>query len=469
MKMDDKLPLAKKVRELIKEQGVYLVTGPSGCGKTTFVETLRPSIYMTQFHSLRPGGYVNTFYPLNTLKLPFPVKDKQRFGGEIMPGAIVKGLSGGQRKLCLCAHVNQVVLASSAPLLVVLDEPFAGVTTNYIPFQLDLIDDWSRKGHTIVVIDNDHHEHTTQQGWKRIELDLRKVVRYNGQTIEIPVPLLPVDRRPVASKYRQDLTLFLKNELFNVGTVTNTKALQAFIASLISLPFTAGPETDMGAILMAMNIVMLSMMTMGSFLPAREVQYNQIAGEASLGLITAPRFTAMLTILDDLLKMTCVMCAVFAIHSIWWDKDVVSNWPNGGFIWELMIGAIFFMWHQICITVAPLLAGIPLIFVMNIYMLDMIFTFFVAGVFNPQSGVLPGNRYGFLGQLPAAVYTFTGSAYSPFIPVHFSRTDATVSLVCWVLIDLILMAGPLWIPLIGKWIRMSASSRTFGSSTAFKK
>merc|ERR1711871_1478003 len=125
----------------------YLVTGPSGCGKTTYVESIRPSIYMTQYHALRPSGYVQTFFSFETLNLPFTVPPERRFGGEVMPGSFIKGLSGGQRKICVCAHVHQVVLSCKKPVLVVLDEPFAGVTSNYIPHQLDMIRQWGTRGH----------------------------------------------------------------------------------------------------------------------------------------------------------------------------------------------------------------------------------------------------------------------------------------------------------------------------------
>jgi hypothetical protein len=77
----------------------------------------------------------------------------QQIGGT-MAGDFTPGLSGGQRKMLLFEIVKQRTAAAS-DLLIVLDEPFAGVTDDFLPFitaQLNAM----RQKHNILIVTNDH-------------------------------------------------------------------------------------------------------------------------------------------------------------------------------------------------------------------------------------------------------------------------------------------------------------------------
>ena len=60
-------------------------------------------------------------------------KDKNIIVGGTIAGQFMAGLSGGQRKLLLFELIFQRTAAQDN-LLVVLDEPFAGVTDDFVPF-----------------------------------------------------------------------------------------------------------------------------------------------------------------------------------------------------------------------------------------------------------------------------------------------------------------------------------------------
>jgi hypothetical protein len=64
------------------------------------------------------------------------------------------GLSGGQRKLLLFELIFQRT-ASQIDLLLVLDEPFAGVTDDFVPWIVNRLNEM-RKNHNILLVTNDH-------------------------------------------------------------------------------------------------------------------------------------------------------------------------------------------------------------------------------------------------------------------------------------------------------------------------
>ena len=73
-----------------------------------------------------------------------------------MAGKFTAGFSGGQRKLLFFELIRQRT-AEMKDLLIVLDEPFAGVTDDFVPFIKERLEEM-RKKHNIVLVTNDHVE-----------------------------------------------------------------------------------------------------------------------------------------------------------------------------------------------------------------------------------------------------------------------------------------------------------------------
>ncbi len=110
-------------------------------GKTTFLNDVHKShkcIYIRQYHAARPYVMVSKIPTFDPSKLPYwHIYEKEKTAttikiGGTMAGEFTAGLSGGQRKLLFFEIVTQRVKQQSN-LLICLDEPFAGVTDDFVP------------------------------------------------------------------------------------------------------------------------------------------------------------------------------------------------------------------------------------------------------------------------------------------------------------------------------------------------
>jgi ABC-type lipoprotein export system ATPase subunit len=142
-----------------------VVVGSSGSGKTTFLNDVHKShkcTYIRQYHNIRPYVTVSKIPNFDPTNLPYwdiyvrEGKDSAIMVGGTMAGEFTAGLSGGQRKLLLFELVFQRT-QSQSDLLIVLDEPFAGVTDDFIPFIVDRLNKMREK-HNILLVTNDHVE-----------------------------------------------------------------------------------------------------------------------------------------------------------------------------------------------------------------------------------------------------------------------------------------------------------------------
>ena len=124
-------------------------------GKTTFLNDVHKShkcTYIRQYHNLRPYIKVSKIPDFDPTRLPYwdiyvnENKASSVIVGGTIAGQFMPGLSGGQRKLLLFELIFQRT-AQQENLLIVLDEPFAGVTDDFVPFIVDRLNEM-RKYHT---------------------------------------------------------------------------------------------------------------------------------------------------------------------------------------------------------------------------------------------------------------------------------------------------------------------------------
>jgi ABC-type branched-subunit amino acid transport system ATPase component len=154
---------------------VTTLIGSSGSGKTTFlndVHTRHNCIYLRQYHLIRPYIIVSKIPNFDPTALPYwyiyekeEIHDTIRVGGT-MAGEWTSGLSGGQRKMLLFELICQRI-QNHTDLLVILDEPFAGVTDDFTPFITKRLQE-IRQNHNIVLVTKDHvnaliNNHTNEQ------------------------------------------------------------------------------------------------------------------------------------------------------------------------------------------------------------------------------------------------------------------------------------------------------------------
>lgn len=157
-------------------------------GKTTFLNDVHSSykcIYIRQYHNMRPYIRVSKIPKFDPSSLPYwniyenEGTSQDILVGGTMAGKFHAGLSGGQRKLLLFELIYQRTMDQSE-LLIVLDEPFAGVTDDFVPFITERLN-LMREKHNILLVTNDHVDTLTKLADNTITVSAidRSVVRIN--------------------------------------------------------------------------------------------------------------------------------------------------------------------------------------------------------------------------------------------------------------------------------------------------
>ena len=108
-------------------------------------------------------------------------KDKSIIVGGTIAGQFMAGLSGGQRKLLLFELISQRT-ATQDNLLIVLDEPFAGVTDDFVPFIVGRLNEM-RKKHNVLLVTNDHVQTLKEMADNTVTVSAmdRSKVQINGK------------------------------------------------------------------------------------------------------------------------------------------------------------------------------------------------------------------------------------------------------------------------------------------------
>ena len=160
-------------------------------GKTTFLNDVHKShkcTYIRQYHNIRPYVKVRQIPHFDPKGLPYwDIYEREGtadsiMAGGTMAGEFTAGLSGGQRKLLLFELIYQRTMHQS-DLLLVLDEPFAGVTDDFVPFIVGRLNQL-RQNHNILLVTNDHVETLKKMADNTITVSAidRSTVQVNGST-----------------------------------------------------------------------------------------------------------------------------------------------------------------------------------------------------------------------------------------------------------------------------------------------
>ena len=122
--------------------------------------------YIRQYHLIRPYIAVSSIPNFDPSALPYwDIYEREGTASSIkvggtMAGEFTAGLSGGQRKLLLFELIRQRI-ENQSELLICLDEPFAGVTDDFVPFIVERLNEM-RKNHNILLVTNDHVDTLTK-------------------------------------------------------------------------------------------------------------------------------------------------------------------------------------------------------------------------------------------------------------------------------------------------------------------
>lgn len=254
-----------------------VVVGSSGSGKTTFLEDVHKinnSVYIRQYHTLRPYIPVRKIPSFDPSKLPFwklysdKVLDATdgaknasynpniKIGGT-MAGEFHAGLSGGQRKMMLFELVDQRIAASS-DLLVCLDEPFAGVTDDFVPFIVERLNEM-RKSHNILLVTNDHVRTLTKMADSTITVSAidRSKISVNGETYDRDIALHAVSsgKRYSHTARHEDLWFFFDTEVLSNPQIGAVVGFTIFTMLLTLLTFWDSKPGSEALVIVALGIV----------------------------------------------------------------------------------------------------------------------------------------------------------------------------------------------------------------------
>jgi len=210
--------------------------------------------YIRQYHNLRPYIAVSAIPNFDPTKLPYwdiyikEKKEKSVIVGGTIAGQFMPGLSGGQRKLLLFELICQRT-ASQDNLLIVLDEPFAGVTDDFVPFIVGRLNEM-RKKHNILLVTNDHVDTLKKMADNTVTVSAidRSKVKVNGKEgVDRDMALLAMS---IGDEYKHstnnsDLNFFFKVEFSKNGGILNVVIFAIFAFTLFLLMYwDSSPGTE---------------------------------------------------------------------------------------------------------------------------------------------------------------------------------------------------------------------------------
>ena len=224
-----------------------------------------------------------------------------------MAGEFTAGLSGGQRKLLLFELISQRT-ASQSELLIVLDEPFAGVTDDFVPFIVNRLNNM-RKKHNILLVTNDHVETLTKMADNTITVSAidRSVVRINNWervNREKAIQALAIGDGYVYKASRADIKFFFDVEIGSNGALVGIAIFSVFCYTLYLATFWNSDESSQALVLVASGII--SFFCINPYLLSL-VEWRNAMNEEAEALVHASKG------MNKTLKMILTLSIVFVI------------------------------------------------------------------------------------------------------------------------------------------------------------
>jgi len=365
------------------------VVGSSGSGKTTFLNDVHKShkcTYIRQYHNIRPYVTVSKIPNFDPTSLPFWNIYEREGTAEIikaggtMAGEFTAGLSGGQRKLLLFELIYQRT-KSQSKLLIVLDEPFAGVTDDFIPWITSRLLEMSKK-HNILLVTNDHVETITDLADNTITvsaIDRTKVTINNDRKVdrEKAIMALSVGDEYVYNSTGADLKFFYDVEVANSASLFGVAAFTCFSFFLFLLTFWNSNENSGALVLVAGNIIVF--FAINPYLLSLVDWRNYMTEEAEALLHSSKGMnktmksllTMFLILILSFIEFFCIMAVIdgFSTFDFW----VAMFFDSGSMTFPFICFGLYTSYsHQLVET----LASMPFLFMI-----------FFSTTFSPGSGV----------------------------------------------------------------------------------
>jgi ABC-type lipoprotein export system ATPase subunit len=366
-----------------------VVVGSSGSGKTTFLEDVHKRhhcTYIRQYHLLRPYIAVSKIPNFDPTALPYwEIYEREgtangiKVGGT-MAGEFTAGLSGGQRKLLLFELIRQRI-KNQSELLIVLDEPFAGVTDDFVPFIVDRLNEM-RKTHNILLVTNDHVATLTEMADNTITvsaIDRTKVKVNSREQVDRELTLLAL---AVGDEYtyeasNADLKFFLDTEVFSNHALLGIAVFTIFAFSLFLLTFWDSDEDSSASVVIAGSLV--AFFCINPYLLSL-VDWRNAMSEESEALVHSSKA------MNKNLKSLVTLSLIFVVSLIEWGCIVACS--NGLEDVNLWLGLLFdsasMTFPLICLGI---FTHMPFQAVQILGVTPFLFMIFLSTTFSPGAGL----------------------------------------------------------------------------------
>lgn len=385
-----------------------VVVGSSGSGKTTFlnhVHELHKCTYVRQYHTLRPYIPVRKIPDFDPSQLPYwNLYSEEKLGdgtknasynpdvkiGGTMAGEFTAGLSGGQRKMMAFELVRQRT-STQSDLLIVLDEPFAGVTDDFVPFITARLKEMQLK-HNLVLVTNDHVEVLTKMADSTITVSAidRSKVLVDGKSHERELALHALAKgegfeRIIGSR---DLWFFVQTELITSPQVLVSVCFTIFAMLLFVATFWDSKPGQEALVLVAVQII--AFFALNPYLIALTDWRNIVTEEADALMHSSVQSMLALKSIVSLSLLSTIVTTAFGCLVAVLDTPVTNDV-------EMWIAMLFDLASLtlpfICFG---LYSPLPLQIVQTLASMPFLFMIFFSGTFSPGAGVEGFNGLRFL-------------------------------------------------------------------------
>jgi hypothetical protein len=290
------------------------------------------------------------------------------------------GLSGGQRKLLLFELICQRT-AGYSNLLLVFDEPFAGVTDDFVPFIVQRLNEL-RTNHNILLVTNDHVDTLKTLADNTIIVSAidRTTVQVNGMTKvnrEKAILALSVGDNYVHKGSSADLKFFFDVEVVNNGALFGVAAFTIFAFGMFLATFWDSGRSAAALVIVAASII--AFFCLNPYLLALADWRNFMSEEAEALLHSSKG-------MNKALKCILTLAIIVIVSLVEWGvvNAVTDGFEQFKFWWAILMDSASLTFPFLFFG---LYTTLPFQLVQIFSSLPFLFMIFFSTTFSPGSGV----------------------------------------------------------------------------------
>jgi hypothetical protein len=306
-----------------------------------------------------------------------------------MAGEFTAGFSGGQRKMLLFELIYQRTKHLS-DLLICLDEPFAGVTDDFLPYLKQRVED-IRKRHNLLLVTNDHIAALTAQSDNILTVSAidRKIVKINeteGIDRELALHALSNGNNYTPPNSKDDLKFFFQTEVFSLaGGIGAVMAFTTFAMAMIILSYWDSQAGSEALVLVAVQIV--AFFCINPYLIALSDWRNFMTEESEALMHASVAVNKALKTTLTLVILTVITCIAYIVLQI-----VIETMDDSKYLFAMFFDSASLTFPFLC---TGLYTNLSFQACQIVSSLPFLFMIFFSTTFSPGAGVdgIKGLRY----------------------------------------------------------------------------